>query len=680
LLVVLWACLLAPAFAQAPAPAQRAYDALRARNYDAAIAAFREAIDAAPAHPGLRKDLAYTYLKAGETEAARDQFAEAMRLDPADEHVALEYAFLCFETRRQAEARRVFDRLRTTASGAARAAAEQAFQNIDQPLGEGIARWSAVVAQSPQDFSARVELARLSEQRDALEPAAVNYLAAWRIRPAERELLLDAGRVWRALGRDALASAALLAASRGSRPRVAEQARELLPAETPTPAAFRRAIELDPANLDLRRELVRLFLASRQNAEAERELRAIAGQAPQDLETAAQLGILMFERRDREGAMVWLDPVLKSGDEELIERVRAALRLPAAERRRKTAPSPETAPPRPQDEPASTTELGPKQMGERSYRAGYLQDALRYFQVAHDADPLDFGVLLKLGWTYNALHQDQIALAWFDLARRSPDYAVSSEASRAYRNLRPAFARWRVTTWAFPFYSSRWRDVFSYAQVKVDRKLGGAPLRPYISMRFVGDTRRMDYATSASAVPQYLSERSIIAALGLATNTWHGVTLWGEAGSAIRYTGAQGRGRMVPDYRGGIAFARGAGRLLGASRAGWFAETHDDGVFVSRFGNDFLIYSQNQTGYALPPLGNLLTQVYWNTNLTCDTLRQRWANFYETGPGLRFRWSTLPPALVFSVNLLRGSYLLTGETGVQMFNDVRAGFWYALTR
>ena len=342
--------------------------------------------------------------------------------------------------------------------------------------------------------------------------------------------------------------------------------------------------------------------------------------------------------------MVFLDPVLKSGDDELIERVRAALRLPA-ERRRKNAPAP--APARPKDDPASTSEIGPKQMGERSYRAGYLQDALRYFHVAHDLDPLDFGVLLKLGWTYNALHQDQLAMAWFDLARRSPDRSISSEASRAYRNIRPSFARWRVTSWVFPFYSSRWSDVFSYAQVKVDRKLDGVPIRPYISMRIIGDTRRMEDATSASAVPQYLSERSIIAAFGVATNTWHGATIWGEAGSAIRYTGVEGRGRMVPDYRGGIAFARGAGRLLGSRHAGLFAETHDDGVFVSRFENDFLMYSQNQAGFTLPPMGGVLAQLYWNVNVTTDTQRQGWANFYENGPGsasagprFRPRWSS----------------------------------------
>src|SRR5687767_15154927 len=96
--VLLAACVLLPAQAPDPAyePLSRAFETLRARNYDAAIALFLQAIDAAPARSSVRKDLAYTYLKIGENDRARAQFAEAMRLDPADTQVALEYAFLCY--------------------------------------------------------------------------------------------------------------------------------------------------------------------------------------------------------------------------------------------------------------------------------------------------------------------------------------------------------------------------------------------------------------------------------------------------------------------------------------------------------------------------------------------------------------------------------------------------------
>src|SRR5438045_3381262 len=100
-------------------PLEQAYTHLRAKDYSAAIASFREALTTTPARPDIHKDLAYTLLKIGETETARDEFAEAMRMDPSDDHVALEYAFLCYETKQPAEARRVFDRLRTAASGKA---------------------------------------------------------------------------------------------------------------------------------------------------------------------------------------------------------------------------------------------------------------------------------------------------------------------------------------------------------------------------------------------------------------------------------------------------------------------------------------------------------------------------------------------------------------------------------
>src|SRR5581483_9399040 len=66
--------------AQAPdpayAPLARAYDALGRRDYDVAIPAFLKAVEASPGRASIRKDLAYTYLKIGENERAREQFQQ----------------------------------------------------------------------------------------------------------------------------------------------------------------------------------------------------------------------------------------------------------------------------------------------------------------------------------------------------------------------------------------------------------------------------------------------------------------------------------------------------------------------------------------------------------------------------------------------------------------------------
>jgi Tfp pilus assembly protein PilF len=640
ILILLTAALAA---AQTPDPAypslEKAYKALQSKDYDRAIAAFEEALKIAPDRPAMRKDLAYTLLKIGENEAARDQFAEAMRLDPRDDHVALEYAFLCYETKQQAVARRIFDRIRKTGN----ATAEQAFENIDRPLREGIARWTKALEMSPDNFSAHEELARLAEQRDELPLAAEHYQKAWTLRPDRRALLLDLGRVFGQISRLDEANAALLAASRGAEPRVAEEARELLPKRYPYVYEFQRALVLDPHNVELRRELAYLHLEMKNRTEAEKEFRAVVETSPEDLLSVAQLGLLRWTRGDDEGALPLLQRVLSSGDQALVERVRNAMKAPAK----------------------SSSSDQARILGQKSLEKGYLQDALKYFSVAHEDDPEDYGVMLKLGWTYNMLKDDREAVHWFNLARQSPDPAISAEASRAWHNLQPDTELFRTTVWVFPMYSSRWSDLFAYAQGKVELHLKNSWLRPYLSVRLVGDTRgAVDFPNWG---PQFLSERSLILALGVAAKTFYGATAWFEAGESLRFNPTVADpGRLLPDYRGGVSYAKG---VRGAY--GLFAETNDDGIYVSRFDKDTLLYSQNRAGLTRGP-----AQFYWNANATVDMLGQYWANYVETGPGVKYKFEKV----LFSINLLRGAYLINqGNPRGPNFNDLRIGVWYAFT-
>jgi len=606
--------LLAPAAGFAQTPADQAYEALRAKDYDRAIVNFQEAIERMPQRADIRKDLAYTLLKTGETEAARDQFAEAMRIDPKDDRAALEYAFLCYGTRQPVLARRIFDRLRKSPSAASdlKQTAAEAFENVDRPLGEGIERWRQALQLAPDNFSAHEELARLAEQRDDLALASEHYERAWRLRPDRRDLLLDLARVWKEMNREEDANAALIAAWRGGTPRVSEQARDLLPARYPFLSEFQKALALDPANLQLQRD--------------------VAYQKGEPVPVQAASGSVNGP------------PVLQS---------------------------------RPEDaRPAEDA----KTLGLRSLEKGYLTDALKYLQLAHEADPQDFEVMLKLGWTFNMLKDDETAWNWFDLARHSPDPATAAEASRAYRSLAPSLELFRTTFWAYPIYSSRWEDLFGYAQGKTEVRLRRMPfLHPYVSVRLLGDVRG---AVNAGFGPQYLSERSIIFAGGLATQPWHGVTGWFEAGEALIYdeTPTQRR-RWMPDYRGGVAYAKGFGNLLKKGSHGKFAETSMDGVFISRFSNDSILYSQNRAGYTLRSAesGGFHGQILWNANLTADAKRQYWANYVETGPGLRFRFDNSP--VLFSVSLLRGAFLVNQDNPRRPnYTELRVGVWYAFTR
>jgi hypothetical protein len=256
-------------------------------------------------------------------------------------------------------------------------------------------------------------------------------------------------------------------------------------------------------------------------------------------------------------------------------------------------------------------------------------------------------------------------MRWFELSRFSPDPQMSAEATKAWRNLRDARRLFRTTVWFYPIYSTRWHDFFAYGQVKTEL-VKSKWVKPYASIRFIGDTRVTINGTS----PEALSQSSFILAGGVRSLQWHGVTGWFEAGSAISYV----KGHMLPDYRGGVNAARSRGHSLGAEAGGWFADTTFDGVFISRFGNDFLLYSQSRAGYTAGPKP-ARAQIYWNGNLTFDTQRQTWANFGETGPGVRFHPALMPESMYVTANFLRGMYLV--PVGNPFFNDFRLGVWYA---
>lgn len=723
--------------------AAAAYEALKQKDYDQAIHAFREAVQAEPERHELRRDLAYTLLKTGETESAREVFGELVRLAPKDWHSALEYAYLCHETRRVREARRVFDRVRKQGDAAARAAAETAFQNVDRPLAEAMSRWFRALTQNPGDYSAHVELANAAADRDDWKTAAEHFESAWRLRPSDRQILVELGHARKESGDLEGAHGAWLAASRGTQVRAADRARELLPPRYPYAAEFRRALELDPDHIELRRDLAFLYIEVKQPDNAETEFQRILETAPNDLLSLAQLGLLRLGRGDREGAMPYLNKVLQGKDAELAQRVRDALgKQPAPSVVPRPLPTPEAVPPparrdSPPTPPATQNTASPghpaatpppapptvpnkakpappsaqsrapaaapvesaaaatpihdaassgsgapanttaKTLGDKSYSAGYLKDALRYYELAYRENPADAETQLKLGFTHNLLRQDGEAIRYFDLARKSSDRKVRDEAARAYRNLRPSLARFRSTAWLFPMFSSRWHEAFSYGQWKVDMRVGRLPFRPYFSTRLVADSQR----SGGSIQPQYLSESSLIFGLGIATSAWRGLSGWAEAGAAARYRQRHDIGRIVPDYRFGLSWSRGFGHLIRAESPGFFFETAEDVVMLSRFRWNLLFYSQNRTGFTLPSIAGLQSQVLWNVNLTSDRNREPWANFADTGPGLRFRAKRMPPSMVWSLDFLRGRYLIRdGNPRRPVYYDLRAGVWYAITR
>lgn len=567
----------------APAEADRGYQALREGRYDEAVAAFERALELDPGLRHVRKDLAYTLLRRGDREEAREHFNRLRKEDPADETSALEYAFLCYETRQVQEARRVFHGLRLAARDpGVRQTAEEAFERVDRPLREGIARWSEAVLRAPQQWSAHEELAQLAEMRDELTLAAEHYELAWKLRPQKLELLLSLARVWRELGREDQARAALATAWRRGSTRVSEQAREMLRGNTPEDDAPELAIAAEPRTAEV----------------------------------------------------------------------------------------------------ASSPPLPPYEMGERSLAGSYLQDAYRYFRLAVEEEPDNARAQYMLGVTANLLKRDEEALRWLARARRASDPEIAAKARESYLALIPRYSRFTTDVWTIPFYSSRWRGAFAFGQVKGQWRTHRLPVSPYLSLRFVGDTAGARQAARA-ALPLYLSEKSVIAAVG-ASRVLHPTTFaWFEAGRSFAY-GEQRyyESRSRWDARGGVALLKGWGNLLGGARKGWFHEVNLDGVYASRFRHDVLVYAQNRTGFTLPAAwSGTQGQVYLVWNFTADTRGEYWGNAAEAGIGFRLRSPVFPAGMSWRAEFVRGAHLRNGSNpwGPNYW-DFRSGIWYAHTR
>jgi hypothetical protein len=398
--------------------------------------------------------------------------------------------------------------------------------------------------------------------------------------------------------------------------------------------------------------------------EAEQEFQRIVDASPADYLAAAQLGLLYLAANQESLAMPILRNVLDHADSATANRVRMTFKLPLV--LEETQPGER----RPGDSDVVSSD-NPRLLGERSYTAGFFKDARRYFLEAHEQDPIDASIALKLGWTNNLLHDDSSAIHWFDIARQSTDPAISAEAAKAFDNLRPGVARFRTTLWVYPLFSSRWHDLFGYGQLKTELRMKKFPLHPYASLRFDGDVK-----DSTSASPQGLSLSSFILAVGVATQSWHGATGWFEAGTSMSYLD----GTRSADYRGGVSYSRTIGTSIAAEHSGWFVETLADSVFVSHFDNDLLNYTQSRVGFT-SSLGAFKVQTFWSDNLTFDVKSQYWANFVETGPGFRFHPPGSPPSLAITIGGVRGVYLRNEDNPRRPnYFDFRAGIWYAITK
>lgn len=305
--------------------AEEAYRQLEAGNLDAAMAAFRRALDLDPARAVWRKDLAYVLLRTGDRESAREHFERLWRENAKDETSGLEYGYLCFETRREREAHLAFAELRESANAETRAAASKAFEAIDGPLAGSIARWQEALDRAPGQWSAHEELARLAEQRNDNALAAKHYREAWRLRPAKSELLVDLARVLQRQGATSETRKALATAWHFGSPRVREATLALNEGQDPGSGVEPWPVPKEPAGGSLgARQMARLSFEKSYLKDAYRYYREAVSEDPEDFESIYQLGVVSNLLGENRQALEWFRAARLAPDRALATRARTS--------------------------------------------------------------------------------------------------------------------------------------------------------------------------------------------------------------------------------------------------------------------------------------------------------------------------------------------------------------------
>ncbi len=628
---------------QAAAVLNRAYEQLRLKQYDDAVTGFRQALVLDPSQVQVYKDLAYTLQKMGETEQAVEAFEAYHKARPGDYQTILELAYLYVQVQKEERALEFFRAVMNSPDRAQAVQARQGYQNVEAPILAEITRWNTAIQQEPQNFDARESLAVAYARHGDAEKAIEQYGWLRREAPSRYRHLITLSELHAKLTAtgDAKSDAAhadtarayALLAWRSPDPRVSGQGRALFnggAAERyPYGPEFEKALELEPWQTGIRKELAYLYLTMNRSDRARPLLERVVHDAPQDEQSVAQLRALT-----QPAAPAAVQP--------------AAVATPVAE----------VSPPR-----AVDTAQHHKELGYASLQKSYLADAAREFEAAVRLDPQDDQATLQLGYIYNMLHQDSTAIGWFKRALLSRNAKIAAQARQAIHNLEKP--RFTTTAWALPLLSSRWDTAFGYGQIKTEWNTSKLPFRPYVSLRLEGDSTTRTGGTN----PEVLSSDGVIAAAGvirpLNSHTW----LWAEAGesySAVTH-------RTQPDYRGGVAYAKVWGAQLFGNETGRFLDTNFDAVYLSRVNHDTIAYTQTKTGYQMPPVRGLHHQLFFAANVVADQQRSVYNNFVEAGPAYRFGFQQFKQVWAY-VAYLHGVYTLPGRSN---YNDLRLVVWWA---
>jgi tetratricopeptide (TPR) repeat protein len=399
---------------------------------------------------------------------------------------------------------------------------------------------------------------------------------------------------------------------------------------------FNRALAKEPANWTWRKELAYTYARVELLKDAAREFQTVYRDNPGDLILALELGYISQKLHDEQASEGYFKDAAGSTDRKISDPARAALaNLQAArvQARKKQA----------------------YDVLAQNRRA----EAQRFFEQLHEIDPSDGATTLQLGYIYLASGDNRKARAMFAAERESRDPQVAARAKEAMEEVERRTKWWFGNVYAGPSYQSRFANGLNVANGKIG--LSPSPyFEPYLGVRFTRDTR-----STAGILPEIYSDNSATFSVGIQTLIpGSGISLYGEAGTALRLLDAPNTKHAAPDYRAGVTWFQDWGTTMAAashshsSGLGLTGSAYSDVSFYSRYNRNFIGYVQLRQGLSLPTAHVLPVQLLTAVNFVKDSNREFYNNVLEAGPALRIAPFHQAVGLQLEAQYLRGFYTL----------------------
>ncbi|HTS70257.1 MAG TPA: tetratricopeptide repeat protein, partial [Terriglobia bacterium] len=402
-------------------PMDKAYKALAVKDYDAAITDLQEAARIAPARTDIHKQLAYAYIRTGQTEPAIREFERVHELDPRDSMALLQLGYLYDRAMRDEEAAAIFVRLSSGPDPQSAKMARVALAALGDKYKEEISRLQSNLSSDPNNLEARKELGLILERIRRPQEAFEQLSIAAKGLPADPQVSFALAEVCVMTKSTELALWYFYNASRGNDPAIAAQARKAF-GTTDLRDLLAKLVIAYPFDARIRREYGFLLLNANDTAGAGGQFEAAVKADPLDWSSFMQLGYLYDRAGKRDRARSVFQTVASSQDPVYSKQAGEALRAWGG------ASPPEGGRAQPAASPAATD---PRALAYALHQQGKVTEAIRVFEQLHASAPNDCSVTLQLGyWCFDQKDLPK-AKRWFESAEACPDPGQSAVARKA---------------------------------------------------------------------------------------------------------------------------------------------------------------------------------------------------------------------------------------------------------